>query len=316
PEPEPEPPTPPHQPDQPDQPEPPGDVPDGDTGPSEPTGAPPVAPSGVAEAAKPFRPRELKVRGVGSGAPGRRSRAITTWGRTVGASNADGRVHLVATLTAAAPHQTPGAPIRFRPEHVRTAVTQGKESNLILFAVDASGSMAARRRMGEVKTAVLSLLMDAYQRRDRVGLVTFRGGEASLSLPPTRSVEAAARCLADLPHGGRTPLAEGLTATAHTLQVERTRDPNQRALVVLVTDGRATAGENALARARQIADAWAGLGTETIVVDCESGRFRLGLAADFAARMGASYLPLAEVAAQHLVDAVRAATAPEMRRSA
>lgn len=313
PEPEPEPPMPP--PPTPPS-DPPGESGDSEAEPSQPAGGPSVAPSGVAEAAKPFRPRELKVRGVGSGAPGRRSRAITTWGRTVGSANADGRVHLVATLTAAAPHQTPGTPVRFRPEHVRTAVTQGKESNLILFAVDASGSMAARRRMGEVKTAVLSLLLDAYQRRDRVGLVTFRGAEASLALPPTRSVEAAARCLADLPHGGRTPLAEGLTAAAHTLQVERTRDPNQRALVVLVTDGRATAGENALARAREIADAWSGLGTDTIVIDCESGRFRMGLAADLASRMGADYLPLTEVAAQQLVDVVRSATAPELRRTA
>lgn len=290
-------------------------VPEGESD-GEPTASPAPAPSGVAEATAPFRPRNLQVRGVGSGAPGRRSKAITVSGRTVGAHPGPGRLHLVASITAAAPHQVPGGPIRFRPEHVRAAITQGKESNLILFAVDASGSMAARRRMAEVKTAVLSLLMDAYQRRDRVGLITFRGAEASLALPPTRSVDAAAQRLADLAHGGRTPLAEGLTATAHALQVEQLRDPHQRALVVLVTDGRATAGAEALARARDIADAWAGLGVDTIVVDCEQGRFRLGLAADLAARMGADYLPLADVAAQQLVDAVREATRPDLRRSA
>lgn len=306
PEPEPEPPAPPEPPLPPTPPTPSDEV-DGDADRPAPPG---VVPSGVAEAANPFRPKILKARGIGSGAPGRRSRAITSWGRTIGASTGEGRVHLVASITAAAPHQDGPGRIAFRPEHVRTAITQGKESNLILFAVDASGSMAARRRMGEVKTAVLSLLVDAYQRRDRVGLVTFRGAEAALSLPPTRSVEAAARCLADLPHGGRTPLAEGLEATAHTLHVEHLRDPNQRALVVVVTDGRATSGENALVRAQEIADAWAGLGTDTIVIDCEQGRFRLGLAADLASRMGADYLPLDDIGAQQLVDVVRAATEP------
>ena len=137
--------------------------------------------------------------------------------------------------------------LEIRGSDLRSAITQGRESNLVLLVVDASGSMAARSRMAEVKTAVLSLLMDAYQRRDRVGLVTFRGAGAQLALPPTSSVEAAAACLAELPHGGRTPLAEGLTTAAKTLGLERIRDPRRRALLVLVTDGRATAGAGAQA---------------------------------------------------------------------
>lgn len=91
---------------------------------------------------------------MGLGSPGRRSRAITSWGRTVGSRPGNGRLHLVASITAAAPDQRPGDRMRFRPEHLRRAVTQGKEANLILFVVDASGSMAARRRMQAVKTAV------------------------------------------------------------------------------------------------------------------------------------------------------------------
>ena len=114
------------------------------------------------------------------------------------------------------------------PGDLRGAIRQGQESNLVLLCVDASGSMGARRRMEEVKTAVLSLLTDAYERRDKVGLVTFRGNEAELSLTPTSSVEAAARCLAELPHGGRTPLAEGLTLAARVLGRERVRDPRRR----------------------------------------------------------------------------------------
>jgi magnesium chelatase subunit D len=264
---------------------------------------------GVAQAHDPYRIRRLSVRGTGSGAAGKRSRAITSWGRTVGASRErTGRVHLTATITAAARERgaratgsTGPGRLEIRGSDVRSAITQGKESNLVLLVVDASGSMAARSRMAEVKTAVLSLLMDAYQRRDRVGLVTFRGAGAQLALPPTSSVEAAAACLAELPHGGRTPLAEGLTTAAKTLGLERIRDPRRRALLVLVTDGRATAGADALARAQRIADQWAHLAVDTVVIDCESGRFRMGLAKDLAGRMGAEHLPLEDIAADHLV---------------
>ncbi len=112
----------------------------------------------------------------------------------------------------------------------------------MLFVVDASGSMAARQRMSAVKGAVLSLLLDAYQRRDKVGLVTFRGSAAEVALPPTSSVDAAAARLESLPTGGRTPLAAGLLKAHEVLRVERLRDPARRALLVVVTDGRATGG--------------------------------------------------------------------------
>ncbi len=226
-------------------------------------------------------------------------------------------VHLTATLRASAARRASGlGPARVTGADLRHAVTRGREANLVLLAVDASGSMAARKRMSEVKTAVLSLLLDAYQRRDRVGLITFRGTGAEVVLPPTSSVDAAAARLAELPHGGRTPLAEGLTEVARVVARERVRDRHQRALVVLVTDGRATAGEDALARSRVVADRWgdAASSAETVVVDCESGRFRMGLAADLAARMGAEHLPLEQVAASGLVEIVTDRT--HTRRSA
>ena len=129
----------------------------------------------------------------------------------------------------------------------------------MLFAVDASGSMAARQRMRAVKGAVLSLLLDAYQRRDKVGLVTFRGTGAEVALPPTSSVEAAARRLTSLATGGRTPLAAGLARAARVLAAERLRDPRRRALLVVVTDGRATSGSDAdLARAVAMLGGWPG----------------------------------------------------------
>jgi magnesium chelatase subunit D len=154
---------------------------------------------------------------------------------------------------------------------------------LVLFVVDASGSMAARERMRAVKTAILSLLLDAYQRRDKVGLITFRGHTAELALPPTSSTEAAARRLTALPTGGRTPLAAGLAEAARVLATERLRDPRRRPLLVLVTDGRATVGTDAdLVKAVAMLN-----GTASIVVDCEESVVRLGLAPRLAAMLGA-----------------------------
>ncbi|NEA38891.1 VWA domain-containing protein, partial [Streptomyces sp. SID11385] len=134
-------------------------------------------------------------------------------------------LHLAATVRAAAPYQKArgrtGAGLVVRKDDLRLASREGREGNLVLFVVDASGSMAARQRMGAVKGAVLSLLLDAYQRRDKVGLVTFRGREAALALPPTSSVDTAAARLDKLPTGGRTPLAAGLLKARDVLRIER-----------------------------------------------------------------------------------------------
>ncbi|WP_460779036.1 vWA domain-containing protein, partial [Microlunatus antarcticus] len=273
-----------------------------------------AAPVSIAAPGQTYRTRLFTARGVGAGTAGRRSRAVTTTGRTVGSTLPDGEhrpLHLSATVRAAAPHQglrgrTPGGRLRLVTDDLRHAVTEGRESNLVLLAVDASGSMAARKRMEAVKTAVLSLLLDAYQRRDKVGLVTFRGSEAVLALPPTSSIDVAARRLTDLPSGGRTPLAEGLLRAAETLRLERLRDPRRRPLLVVVTDGRATSGPDAVARSRQAAELLRATGVSALVVDCETGRMSLGLARDLAVRLGADHVRLGEVAAGSIVDAVRA----------
>ena len=206
----------------------------------------------------------------------------------------------------AAASQRPARPrvprLRIRASDLRETVRVGREGNLVLFAVDASGSMAAGHRMRAVKGAVLSLLLDAYQRRDKVGLVTFRGAAAELALPPTSSVEAGARRLAVLPTGGRTPLAAGLTLAARVLRAERLRDPDRRPLLVIVTDGRATSGSAAdLTRA-----CTALAGVAAIVVDCESGPVRLALAVRLAAQLGGRAVRLEELAADSLTGVVRA----------
>ena len=259
--------------------------------------APPSAP--VSPAA-PFRARLLTVPGVGEGAPGRRSAARGPFGRTVGARLPQDRsfaLHLPATVRAATVRgATPR--IRLAPADLREAVREGREGNLVLFAVDASGSMAARQRMRAVKGAVLSLLIDAYQRRDKVGLVTFRGAGAELTLPPTSSVEAAARRLASLATGGRTPLAAGLARAARVLAAERLRDPRRRALLVVVTDGRATSGSDAdLARAVALLTGPGLAGTASVVVDCEASVLRLGLAGRLAVQLGATLLGMDELEA-------------------
>ncbi|MGH3940529.1 MAG: magnesium chelatase subunit D family protein [Pseudonocardiaceae bacterium] len=261
----------------------------------------------------PFRARLLQLPGLGTGAPGRRSRARTTTGRVLRSSTVDGTgLHLLGTLAAAAPHQRDrgrhGPGLVLHRDDVRRAVREGRESNLVLFAVDASGSMAARARMSAVTGAVLALLLDAYQRRDKVGLVTFRGSAAELILPPTSSVETGAARLRTLRTGGRTPLAEGLLRSARVLATERLRDPTRRALLVVLTDGRATYG--GMDTALGVAGLLRRDGVASIVVDCESGPVRLGLAGRLAVALGGGCVRLAELSADAVATVVRAARAP------
>ncbi|WP_446458971.1 putative cobaltochelatase [Streptomyces rochei] len=316
-----------------DDPDPGPDGPGGPGGQPEPDDAPPgdgdaaarpeageggePRPSGAGEqspvrAAEPFRTKVLSVPGLGEGAAGRRSRARTEHGRTTGARRPRGaltKLHLAATVQAAAPHQRArgrsGRGLVVRRDDLRQATREGREGNLVLFVVDASGSMAARQRMGAVKGAVLSLLLDAYQRRDKVGLVTFRGAAADVALPPTSSVDAAAARLESLPTGGRTPLAAGLLRAHEVLRVERLRDPARRALVVVVTDGRATGGPEPVALAGRAARLFAAEGIASVVVDCESGPVRLGLAGRLADELGGTAVTLDELRADAIAGLVR-----------
>ncbi|MEU1838075.1 VWA domain-containing protein [Micromonospora chersina] len=265
-------------------------------------------PGSVAVPDRGLRARLFTAPGVGEGVPGRRSRARTGRGRTTGARVPAGRagaLHLPATVRAAAPHQAArgrgGGPLRLRPSDVREAVREGREGNLVLFVVDASGSMGARERMSAVKGAVLALLTDAYQRRDKVAVVAFRGAGAETLLPATSSVLAASTRLAELPTGGRTPLAEGLLAAADLLRVEKLRDPKRRPLVLVVTDGRATAGPRPLDRAARAAAVLAATGAPCVVVDCESGPIRLHLGRRLAAHLHAPHHHLADVTSDPLV---------------
>ncbi len=275
-------------------------------------GEPSEARTGAGErshtASEPFEPVRLESPEKGNGGPlGRRSRIIGEAGLSVG-SREDGEnpgdVALAATVRAAAPHQRArgreGAGLEVRPYDLRQNVREGREGNLILFLVDASGSMAARRRMSAVKGAVLSLLNDAYQRRDKVALISFRGEGARILLPPTSSVELAASRLQDLPTGGRTPLTAGIEKAAEVFERENLRDRERRPLLVLLTDGRATAGSDPMVAAARLR----ALGPASFVVDTEEGYVRLGMAGELAGAMGARCLRLEELRADALVDLV------------
>ncbi|MFF4532135.1 putative cobaltochelatase [Streptomyces sp. NPDC001407] len=290
---------------------------DGQSRPSEGGDAPAVA------ASDPFRARKFDVPGLGEGADGRRSRARTAHGRTTGARRPRGalaKLHLAATVRAAAPHQRArgrgGPGLVVRRDDLREAVREGREGNLVLFVVDASGSMAARKRMGAVKGAVLSLLLDAYQRRDKIGMITFRGAGAEVALPPTSSVDVGAARLERLPTGGRTPLAAGLLQAHEVLRVERLRDPSRRPLLVVVTDGRATGGPEPLARAARAARLLAGEGTASVVVDCETGPVRLGLAGELGRELRGPVVTLEELRADSVSALVRTVRNTSSRRAA
>ncbi len=256
-----------------------------------------------------FRPVRLEVPERGRGGPlGRRSRVVGgPLGQPVGDREVEGPVRdvaLAATVRAAAPYQKErgrsGSGIMVRSGDLREKVREGREGNLILFLVDASGSMAAKERMSAVKGAVLSLLADAYQRRDKIALISFRGEGASLLLPPTASVDLAAPRLEELPTGGRTPLSAGLEKAAEVLKRERLRDAERRPLLVLLTDGRATAGP----QPRQAAAGLRALGAAAVVVDTEEGYVRLGMAGEVADALGARCLRLEDLRADSLVQLV------------
>jgi len=259
-------------------------------------------------ASDPFDPVWLEITEKGKGGPlGRRSRVSGETGHPV-ADRENGErprdVALAATVRAAAPHQRArrgeGPGIEVRTCDLRQNVREGREGNLILFLVDASGSMAARKRMSAVKGAVLSLLNDAYQRRDKVALISFRGEGARILLPPTSSVGLATSRLEDLPTGGRTPLAAGIEKAAHVLKREELRDRERRPLLVLLTDGRATAGPDPQVAAARLRS----LGATSFVVDTEEGYVRLGMAGELAGAMGARCLRLEELRADSLVELI------------
>jgi magnesium chelatase subunit D len=254
-------------------------------------------------------------------AAGRRTPAQAKRGRTIGDRRPDGPIGSVAvgaTVRMAASRrveqEAPGVAL-VEARDLREAVKEQKSANLVVIAVDASGSMGAQDRMEAARGAVLGLLKDAYQRRDLVALVTFRGDGAQVALRPTGSVEVARARLADIPTGGRTPLSAGIDA-ALRVAADPGRMATHRPLLVLITDGRATtapAGSDPMDAALAAASSVRSKGVDSVVIDVEaagSGRLsgpRLGLAVLLASAMGARHIPITELTPESLQRSVRRA---------
>jgi magnesium chelatase subunit D len=215
-----------------------------------------------------------------------------------------GGVALAATVRAAAQRRQadPDGPL-VTVEDLREPVRARTVGRTVIVAVDASGSMGTHRRVEAATGAVLGLLADAYLRRDRVALVTFRADQAEVVLPPTASIELARTRLAELPTGGVTPLADGI-ATGLAL-ARRAATDGWPPLLVLITDGRATGPASAMDRARDAAAEVAAAGIDVVVIDAEDGASRLGLAQELATTMGARHLRLEELSPSQVETAVR-----------
>jgi len=250
---------------------------------------------------------------------GRRSRTRTDRkrGRYIQARPANGKTDDLAfdaTLRAAAPFQKERAEQRkrvafaIRPVDFQRKVRVRRAANLVLFLVDASWSMAVAERMTATKGAILSLLTDAYQRRDRVGLVVFQKDRATLVLPPTSSVTLAQRALGDIPVGGKTPLSAGLKLGYEVLMRERSLHPDVMPLLIVLTDGAGNVAMGVLPpqqEAHQLAEQIADENIRCVVVNMEHAAFDQGLAQSLADHLHAPCYTLNELKAENLYHAVR-----------
>jgi magnesium chelatase subunit D len=219
-----------------------------------------------------------------------------------------------ATIRAAAPFQRRREAQRkklafaIQPMDLQRKIRVRKAANLILFVVDASWSMAVAERMSATKGAILSLLTDAYQRRDRVGLIVFQKDRALSVLPPTNSVHLAQRKLADIPVGGKTPLSAGLTMALEVFLKERISHPDVMPMMILLTDGAGNVSMGNMppqAEAHMVADKIRQEGIHSIVINMEHAAFDQGLARDLAERLDSPCYTLQELKAEHLYRTVR-----------
>jgi magnesium chelatase subunit D len=279
------------------------------------------SPEAIFDVGKIFKVREIvhspekrlrQTAGRRSRTPGKNKR-----GKYVRAAASQGNHDLAldATLRAAAPHQThrekqPGMAVAIRNEDIREKIRETRTGNFLLFLVDASGSMGAKGRMVASKGAIMSLLNDAYQKRDRIAMISFRKQKAVVNLPPTSSMYLAGKLLKELPVGGKTPLAAGLRKGQELLRNMMTKDPGCRPIVIVITDGKANESVGrgdpfweALAVAQVIAS---DKRIKSVIVDAEEeGTFHDGLAARLAKVMSADYFRIKDLKADVLLRIAR-----------
>ena len=195
-----------------------------------------------------------------------------------------------------------------RKDDLQRKVRVRRASNLILFAVDASWSMAVSERMQATKGAIMSLLTDAYQRRDRVGLVVFQKDRASLVLAPTNSVMLARKALANIPVGGKTPLSAGLLLSYETVRRETVLNPDIVPMIILLTDGAGNVSISDQApqdEAHRIATMIREHDIKTVTINMEHVAFDRGLASRLAEKLGGPCYTLGQLHAELLYQTVR-----------
>jgi len=248
---------------------------------------------------------------------GRRSQTRTKRkrGRYIQSEPAQGDISDLAfdaTLRAAAPHQIhrdrSKVALALRPDDLQKKIRVRRASNLVLFVVDASWSMAVAERMEATKGAIFSLLTDAYQRRDRVGLIVFQKNDAKLILPPTNSVDLARKALTDIPVGGKTPLAAGLTMALHVITQEKRTHPDVMPLMILLTDGAGNVSLTDMApqqEAYRVATLFKEQHIRSVVINMEHAAFDQGLAQQLADQMNAPCYTHAQLKAEILYLTVR-----------
>lgn len=218
-----------------------------------------------------------------------------------------------ATFRAAAPYQiqrnNSASAVAIEPQDIREKVREKKIGNTIMFVVDSSGSMGANRRMIETKGAILSLLVDAYQKRDKVGLAAFKGDKAELLLAPTSSVELAKKQLEDLPTGGRTPLSKGLLKGFEVLRNEFSKNKKIVPFLVVISDGKANVsindGVNPFDEAKRIAGEIKQSGINSIVIDTETSFVKLGKLSELSEVLDGKYFHLQDVKAETISNIVK-----------
>ena len=273
------------------------------------------------KAGETFRPRRLNtpLDKLARKQAGRRSLTNTErkHGRYIKARPANNSVDDIAfdaTFRAAAPFQRRRTDKRRRmafaieKTDLQRKVRVKRVANLVLFLVDASWSMAVAERMNATKGAILSLLTDAYQRRDRVGLVVFQKDRATLVLPPTNSIQLAQKALVDIPVGGKTPLSAGLLLAADVLKHEKYTHPEVEPLLIVLTDGAGNVSIGTLPpqeESYRFAELIAGERVRSIVINMEHAAFDQGLAQLLAQHLKAQCFPLSELKAENLYHAVR-----------
>lgn len=222
-----------------------------------------------------------------------------------------------ATLRAAAPHQLAreeqkaesGMAYAIQKSDLQRKVRVRRASNLILFTVDASWSMAVSERMEATKGAIMSLLTDAYQRRDRVGLIVFNKNRATLVLPPTNSVMLAKTALVEVQVGGKTPLSAGLLLAYETITREKRSYPDVMPMIILLTDGAGNVSMNPELAPQDEAHRIAGLikedGIRAVTINMEHAAFDRGLAAQLADKLGGPCYTLGQLRAETLLATVK-----------